>query len=175
MRLDLYEGDSALAKKEVKLVTDEQELLTESSGSREDVELIRLQLHQVQEELQYYFMESIKLKAERDELGSKKRAERERKEELASQLDEMSKQVKSMENECRSKDKKLALLRAQRQLLVKMVKLQFNVYRRFSALVFRSGFLDISVRMPHFFGMADLQIRSPLRVVHGPPSSIDLN
>ena len=173
--MKLFETVSDLAKNEVKLVTDEKELLTEVSCAREDFQLIRLQLLQVQDELQYYFLESNKLKAERDELGRKKRAERERKEELALQLDEMAKQIKSMRHECRSKDKKLALLRAQRQILVKLVKFQSNVYQRFSALGLRSGLLRISVRMPYLLGITDLQTLFPSKVDQGPQSATGLN
>ena len=129
---------------------------------REESELLLLQLHQVQEELEHYFLEANQLKSDLEALGMKKRAEREQKESLALQLQQNLILLEGLESECKLKDQRLEWLRSQRQLLIDLVKYQFNVFGRFADLNLRFKWSKNSGRTRQLGGLAGLQgILSP--------------
>jgi len=139
-------------------VRGEKEGLEKQLGeAREECELLLLQLHQVQEELEHYFLEANQFKSDLETLGIKKRLEREEKESLALQLHHKSILLDTLEYECRLKDEKLAWLRSQRQLLIDLVKYQFNVFGRFADLNLRFKWSKNSGQTRQLGGLAGLQ------------------
>lgn len=102
-----------------------------------EAELALLQLLQVEDELRHYFSEFNQLKLEYEQLGQRKKMEREEKEELARKLKFNLEALQGKEAECQRKDEKLAWLRSQRQLLIDLIKHQFRLFLRFSILSHR--------------------------------------
>ena len=156
-------GEKEGLERELGKVRGEKEgLEREMVDVREESELLLLQLHQVQDELEHYFLEANQLKSDLEALGIKKRAEREEKESLALQLHHKSILLDTLECECKLKDEKLAWLRSQRQLLIDLVKYQFNVSRRFADLNLRFKWSKNSGRTRQLSGLAGFQgILSP--------------
>ena len=156
-------GEKEGLEKELGEVRGEKEGLQRELGeARQESELLLLQLHQVQEELEHYFLEANQFKLDLEALGIKKRAEIEEKESLALQLRHKSILLDTLECECKLKDEKLAWLRSQRQLLIDLVKYQFNVFGRFADLNLRFKWSKISGRTRQLGGLAGLQgILSP--------------
>ncbi|MEX1121763.1 MAG: hypothetical protein WED82_06500, partial [Balneolales bacterium] len=95
---------------ELKVVREEKEgIAGELKDSLEESELCMLQLHQVQEELEHYFLE-----------GQSKQSN-----------------YQILLEECARKDEKLVWLRNQRTLLIGLIKYQAAVFQRFTAISVR--------------------------------------
>ena len=157
------EGAKEGLERELGEVRGEKEGLERELGNvREESELLLLQLHQVQEELEHYFLEANQLKSGLEVLGIRKRAEREAKESLALKLQQKLILLDDLVRECKLKDEKLAWLGSQRQLLIDLVKYQFNVFGRFADLNLRFKLSNTPGRTRQLGGLAGLQgILSP--------------
>ena len=156
-------GEKEGLERELGEVRGEKEGLERELGNvREESELLLLQLHQVQEELEHYFLEANQLKSGLEVLGIRKRAEREAKESLALKLQQKLILLDDLVRECKLKDEKLAWLGSQRQLLIDLVKYQFNVFGRFADLNLRFKLSNTPGRTRQLGGLAGLQgILSP--------------
>jgi len=109
-RFASFDGEIAALPKQLQVVREEKEgLVGELKESLDEIELCTLQLHQVQEELEHYFLECQSRQAS----------------------------YKTLLEECALKDDKLVWLRNQRVLLIGLIKYQAAVFQRFTAISVR--------------------------------------